>query len=163
MPAWWAIWLTLHIEEWWSADVVSFKLASILTNSWHSFYNQVSYYFPMKTLWRSFFCAMIAAFTLKYMNPFGTGRLVMFYVEYTNPWKLFELLPFILLGVLGVSLAERKCCVSPWVPEDDVASHPEGVHRFNNACICFVFLILYKPLEPWVNFTFLTLSCPLLF
>lgn len=65
---------------------------------------QVSYYFPMKTLWRSFFCAMIAAFTLKYMNPFGTGRLVMFYVEYDNPWKLFELLPFILLGALGVSL-----------------------------------------------------------
>lgn len=95
----------------------------------------------MKTLWRSFFCAMIAAFTLKYMNPFGTGRLVMFYVEYTNPWKLFELLPFILLGVFGVSLAERKCCVSPWVSEDDVVSHTEGVHRFNNACICFFFFV----------------------
>ena len=65
---------------------------------------EVSYYFPMKTLWRSFFCAMIAAFTLKYMNPFGTGRLVMFYVEYDNPWKLFELLPFIILGALGVSV-----------------------------------------------------------
>ena len=50
---------------------------------------------------------MIAAFTLKYMNPFGTGRLVMFYVEYTNPWKLFELVPFILLGVLGVSLLQK--------------------------------------------------------
>lgn len=50
---------------------------------------------------------MIAAFTLKYMNPFGTGRLVMFYVEYTNPWKLFELLPFILLGVLGVSRIQK--------------------------------------------------------
>lgn len=62
---------------------------------------EVSYYFPMKTLWRSFFCAMIAAFTLKYMNPFGTGHLVMFYVEYDNPWKLFELVPFILLGALG--------------------------------------------------------------
>ena len=65
---------------------------------------EVSYYFPMKTLWRSFFCAMIAAFTLKYMNPFGTGRLVMFYVEYDTPWKLFELVPFIFLGALGVSI-----------------------------------------------------------
>lgn len=46
---------------------------------------------------------MIAAFTLKYMNPFGTGHLVMFYVEYDNPWKLFELVPFIVLGALGVS------------------------------------------------------------
>lgn len=65
---------------------------------------EVSYYFPMKTLWRSFFCAMIAAFTLKYMNPFGTGHLVMFYVEYDNPWKLFELVPFVILGALGVSV-----------------------------------------------------------
>ena len=47
---------------------------------------------------------MIAAFTLKYMNPFGTGRLVMFYVEYDNPWKLFELVPFVILGALGVSV-----------------------------------------------------------
>jgi len=47
---------------------------------------------------------MIAAFTLKYMNPFGTGRLVMFYVEYDNTWKLFELIPFIILGALGVSV-----------------------------------------------------------
>lgn len=57
----------------------------------------------MKTLWRSFFCAMVAAFTLGYMNPYGTGRLVMFYVEYSTPWKLFELVPFIFLGALGVS------------------------------------------------------------
>ena len=47
---------------------------------------------------------MIAAFPLKYMNPFGTGRLVMFYVEYDNPWKLFELVPFVILGALGVSV-----------------------------------------------------------
>lgn len=65
---------------------------------------EVSYYFPMKTLWRSFFSAMIAAFTLKYMNPFGTGHLVMFYVEYTSPWKLFELVPFIFLGAVGVCI-----------------------------------------------------------
>ena len=56
----------------------------------------------MKTLWRSFFCAMVAAVTLKYMNPYGTGKLVLFYVHYTEPWKLFELVPFALLGVFGV-------------------------------------------------------------
>ena len=26
----------------------------------------------------------------------------MFFVEYGHPWKLFELLPFIILGLLGV-------------------------------------------------------------
>ena len=62
---------------------------------------------------------MIAAFTLKYMNPFGTGRLVMFYVEYDNPWKLFELIPFIILGALGVSviLLVSSIDFSPFNPD----------------------------------------------
>ena len=62
---------------------------------------EVSYYFPLKTLWRSFFCALAAAFVLRSFNPFGNDHLVMFYVDYTNPWYLIELLPFILLGALG--------------------------------------------------------------
>nr|KAF6491890.1 chloride voltage-gated channel 4 [Molossus molossus] len=42
---------------------------------------EVSYYFPLKTLWRSFFAALVAAFTLRSINPFGNSRLVLFYVE----------------------------------------------------------------------------------
>jgi len=64
---------------------------------------QVSYYFPLKTLWRSFFCALAAAFVLRSFNPFGNDHLVLFYVEYHNAWFIIELLPFILLGVFGVS------------------------------------------------------------
>ncbi|XP_077984482.1 H(+)/Cl(-) exchange transporter 3-like isoform X2 [Glandiceps talaboti] len=62
---------------------------------------EVSYYFPMKTLWRSFFCALVAAFVLRTINPFGTDHLVMFYIEFDSPWLFFELVPFILLGVFG--------------------------------------------------------------
>ena len=40
---------------------------------------EVSYFFPPKVMWRSFFCAMIAAVTLKLMNPFGTS---------CSDWKL---------------------------------------------------------------------------
>ncbi|XP_058297811.1 H(+)/Cl(-) exchange transporter 4 [Hylobates moloch] len=61
----------------------------------------VSYYFPLKTLWRSFFAALVAAFTLRSINPFGNSRLVLFYVEYHTPWYMAELFPFILLGVFG--------------------------------------------------------------
>jgi len=32
---------------------------------------EVSYYFPLKTMWRSFFCAMTAALILKLVNPYG--------------------------------------------------------------------------------------------
>ena len=30
----------------------------------------------------SFFCAMIAAITLRFLDPFGTGKLVLFQVTY---------------------------------------------------------------------------------
>ncbi|XP_022324150.2 H(+)/Cl(-) exchange transporter 4-like isoform X1 [Crassostrea virginica] len=62
---------------------------------------EVSYYFPLKTLWRSFFCALAAAFVLRSINPFGNDHLVMFYVEYNEPWYIQELIPFVLIGVLG--------------------------------------------------------------
>nr|XP_020651488.1 H(+)/Cl(-) exchange transporter 5 [Pogona vitticeps] len=62
---------------------------------------EVSYYFPLKTLWRSFFAALVAAFTLRSINPFGNSRLVLFYVEFHTPWHLLELVPFILLGIFG--------------------------------------------------------------
>jgi chloride channel 3/4/5 len=65
---------------------------------------KVSYYFPLKTLWRSFFCALIAAFILRSINPFGNEHSVLFYVEYNKPWIFFELIPFIGLGIIGVSL-----------------------------------------------------------
>ncbi|XP_055708576.1 H(+)/Cl(-) exchange transporter 5 isoform X1 [Phlebotomus papatasi] len=62
---------------------------------------EVSYYFPLKTLWRSFFCALIAAFILRSINPFGNNHTVMFFVEYKQPWIFFELIPFVGLGIIG--------------------------------------------------------------
>jgi H+/Cl- antiporter ClcA len=37
---------------------------------------EVSYYFPLKTLWRSFFCALVAAFVLRSINPFGNSLII---------------------------------------------------------------------------------------
>ncbi|KAG6832600.1 hypothetical protein H0H92_014436 [Tricholoma furcatifolium] len=62
---------------------------------------EVSYFFPPKVMWRSFFCAMIAAITLKVLDPFGTGKLVLFQVTYGKDWHAYELFPFLLLGVFG--------------------------------------------------------------
>ncbi|KAI5644829.1 voltage gated chloride channel domain-containing protein [Phthorimaea operculella] len=66
---------------------------------------EVSYYFPLKTLWRSFFCALIAAFILRSINPFGNEHSVLFYVEYHKPWIFFELIPFVGLGIIGGCIA----------------------------------------------------------
>jgi len=38
---------------------------------------EVSYYFPPKVMWRSFWCAAVAAITLKGLNPFGNNSLVL--------------------------------------------------------------------------------------
>ncbi|XP_014364738.2 H(+)/Cl(-) exchange transporter 5 isoform X1 [Papilio machaon] len=66
---------------------------------------EVSYYFPLKTLWRSFFCALIAAFVLRSINPFGNEHSVLFFVEYNKPWIFFELVPFVGLGIIGGCIA----------------------------------------------------------
>ncbi|KAJ2353785.1 Structural maintenance of chromosomes protein 3 [Coemansia sp. RSA 2673] len=62
---------------------------------------QVSYYFPAKTMWRSLFCAAVAAVTLKFFNPFRNGKLVPFQVTYDRTWDLFELWFFVLIGVIS--------------------------------------------------------------
>ncbi|KAJ3024432.1 UNVERIFIED_CONTAM: hypothetical protein HDU68_008164 [Siphonaria sp. JEL0065] len=62
---------------------------------------EVSYYFPLKTMWRSFFCTLTAVVTLKILNPYGSGKLVKFQVVYSRDWQDFELIPFAFLGLLG--------------------------------------------------------------
>ncbi|KAH6627747.1 chloride channel [Chaetomium tenue] len=62
---------------------------------------QLSYYFPDKTMWQSFVCAMTAAMVLQAFDPFRSGKLVMYQVTYTTSWHGFELVPFVLLGILG--------------------------------------------------------------
>ncbi|KAE8148454.1 chloride channel [Aspergillus avenaceus] len=62
---------------------------------------QLSYYFPDKTMWQSFVCAMVAAVTLQALNPFRTGNIVLYEVTYTRGWHRFEMIPFVLLGILG--------------------------------------------------------------
>ncbi|KAJ1911354.1 glycerol ethanol, ferric requiring protein [Tieghemiomyces parasiticus] len=62
---------------------------------------ELSSYFPLKTLWRSFFCALIATVSLQAFNPFRTGKLVMFQASYDKDWHFFEVLFYILLGIFG--------------------------------------------------------------
>jgi len=62
---------------------------------------EVSYYFPHKTMWRTFYCAALASIVLMYINPFHTGKLVIFAVTYSKPWLTFELIPFFFLSIAG--------------------------------------------------------------
>jgi chloride channel 3/4/5 len=62
---------------------------------------EVAYFFPAKTLFRTFFCCITAALTLKFLNPYGTHKIVLFQVHYNVDWEYFELGGFMLVGVLG--------------------------------------------------------------
>ena len=65
---------------------------------------EVSYYFPAKTLFRTFFCCIAAALSVKFLDPYGTGKIVIFEVRYVSDWEFFEIFTFILLGILGGAL-----------------------------------------------------------
>lgn len=62
---------------------------------------QLSYYFPDKTMWQSFVCAMTAAVVLQAFDPFRSGKLVLYQVEFSTGWHGFEVIPFAFLGILG--------------------------------------------------------------
>ncbi|KIW00649.1 hypothetical protein, variant [Verruconis gallopava] len=62
---------------------------------------EVSYYFPSKTMFRTFFCCIIAAMSLKFLNPYGTNKIVIFEVRYITDWYTFEMIVFVILGILG--------------------------------------------------------------
>lgn len=62
---------------------------------------EVAYFFPAKTLFRTFFCCITAALSLKFLNPYGTHKIVLFEVRYNVDWEYFELASFIFVGVIG--------------------------------------------------------------
>ncbi|CAL3971000.1 hypothetical protein PZA11_007373 [Diplocarpon coronariae] len=62
---------------------------------------EVAYFFPAKTLFRTFFCCITAALTLKFLNPYGTNKIVMFEVRYLTDWEFFEIAAFVIVGILG--------------------------------------------------------------
>jgi len=73
-------------------------------------------------IWRGFVASAIAAVALQWVNPFGTGKMVLFQVTFvSDTWRAFELVsnifgtkhfdnsqftkvPWVILGVIGVIL-----------------------------------------------------------
>ncbi|KAG6313508.1 hypothetical protein E4U44_002533 [Claviceps purpurea] len=64
-------------------------------------YEEISTYFPRRVLWKSFLCSLVAAATLRELNPTGTGKLVLFETNYGVDYEIVHYLVFILLGVCG--------------------------------------------------------------
>ena len=61
---------------------------------------EASYYFTFKTLWRSFFCALVAGLSVRAFNPFGNTLSSLYHVEHAKRWMVPELFSFALIGVI---------------------------------------------------------------
>ena len=57
--------------------------------------------FNAQTLWKSYYVALIAVTTLKCINPFRNGKIILFNVTYDKNWSAGEIPVFILLGIFG--------------------------------------------------------------
>lgn len=55
----------------------------------------------------SFFCAMVAAMTLKFLDPFGSGKLVLLQVTYdkVSIFPLFDMLMLIPHPRIGMRMS----------------------------------------------------------
>ncbi|KAG7905418.1 hypothetical protein KL906_005084 [Ogataea polymorpha] len=62
---------------------------------------EISSNFKLSTLWKSYYCALVATGTLSAMNPFRTGQIVLFEVRYDSDWRYFEIPLFVVLGIFG--------------------------------------------------------------
>lgn len=69
----------------------------------------MSSHFPRKVLWRAFLCSLVAAVTLKTLNPSRNGRLVLFETNYGVIYKPHNYAFFVLLGVCGGLFGAAFC------------------------------------------------------
>ena len=64
-------------------------------------YEEIATYFPRKVLWRAFICSLLAAMTLRQLDPTGSGSLVLFETRFNTEYQAYHYPVFILLGVAG--------------------------------------------------------------
>ncbi|KAL6454690.1 CLCN5 H(+)/Cl(-) exchange transporter 5 [Candida maltosa Xu316] len=62
---------------------------------------EINNHLPSNQLFQIFFCAIISTLFLKFLNPYGTGKTVLFELEYFSDWTPIELVFFIMIGIAG--------------------------------------------------------------
>lgn len=62
---------------------------------------EINNHLPNHHLFQVFFCAIISTLFLKVLDPYGTGKTVLFELKYYSDWRPIEFLFFVILGVAG--------------------------------------------------------------
>ncbi|KAG0034888.1 hypothetical protein BGZ81_002295 [Podila clonocystis] len=117
---------------------------------------EVSYYFPSKTMWRTYFCALISAVVLKMINPYRVGKTVLFQVTYDRDWHLFESIPFFFIsvfgGVYGAIFSQFHMSYSRFRSRTWIGRHP-----VQEVLIVTVITCAIQWLNPWTRVNLLQL------
>ncbi|SCV02826.1 LANO_0G00474g1_1 [Lachancea nothofagi CBS 11611] len=78
-------------------------------------FEEVSYFLPGNQLFKTFFAAIMANLFLRLLDPYGTGKAVLFEVNYSSDWQTMELLLVVLIGAAGGAFGAFFCrFVSFW-------------------------------------------------
>ncbi|CAN3376444.1 hypothetical protein DIURU_000105 [Diutina rugosa] len=62
---------------------------------------EINHYLPSHQLFQIFVCAIVSTLFLKFLNPYGTGKTVLFELSYDSDWRPLELVNFVVIGVAG--------------------------------------------------------------
>ncbi|OWB57231.1 hypothetical protein B5S28_g3166 [[Candida] boidinii] len=62
---------------------------------------EVTYYLQVSHLFLIFLCSMISVLFLKFLDPYKTGKPVLFEITYTSDWEPIELIFFVIIGICG--------------------------------------------------------------
>lgn len=78
---------------------------------------EINHYLPSTQLFLIFICAMTSTLFLKFLNPYGTGKTVLFELNYESDWKTREIPFFVLLGIAGGIFGACFVKFTKWWPK----------------------------------------------
>lgn len=78
---------------------------------------EINHYLPATQLFLIFICAMTSTLFLKFLNPYGTGKTVLFELNFDSDWKTREIPFFIFLGISGGIFGASFVKFTKWWPK----------------------------------------------
>lgn len=77
---------------------------------------EINNYLPSNQLFLIFFCAITSTLFLKFLDPYGTNKTVLFELNYTSDWRIGELPFFIIIGIAGGIFGASFIRFTKWWP-----------------------------------------------
>lgn len=78
---------------------------------------EINHYLPSHQLFLIFICAMSSTLFLKFLNPYGTNKTVLFELSYESDWKATELPFFVIIGIAGGIFGALFVRFTKWWPK----------------------------------------------